>query len=58
VVAHVDVNDKDLFLNMKYVVKYSNKSAIFGLSKVSETFSEVKKRVADYFALPPELIFL
>lgn len=44
--------------NLKFVVCYGNKQAIFKLKEQKNTFKDIKKSVATYFGLPEEMIFL
>ena len=43
---------------MKYIVKYSNKKAIFSLTERDENFGDVRDKVAEYFGLPRDKVFL
>ena len=40
------------------MVNHANKKAIFQLASRDDTFGIIKKKIADYFGLPPEKIFL
>lgn len=44
--------------NMSYTVIHGNKRAVFKLKNRSEKFEHIKPSVAQYFGLPPDLIFL
>lgn len=44
--------------NMKYVVYHANKRALFNLNNRSDTFDDIKGKIAAYFGLPKDKIFL
>jgi len=44
--------------NMSYTVIHGNKKAIFKLKNRRDRFGNIKGSIADYFGLPPKLIFL
>lgn len=44
--------------NMNYIVKHADKQAIFRLKNKKETFGQIKESIAEYFGLPPKLVFL
>ena len=50
--AHIERNDTESFMNMCYIVKHSNKQAIFKLKSLNDTFGEIKINIAEYFGLP------
>jgi len=43
---------------MSYTVIHGNKRAVFKLKNRIEKFEDIKPSIANYFGLPPELIFL
>ena len=44
--------------NMTYVVYHANKRALFNLNNRSDTFDDIKSKIAAYFGLPKDKIFL
>ena len=44
--------------NMFYTVMHSEKQAIFKLGSRKDTFADIKGRIANYFGLPEDKIFL
>lgn len=53
--SHIDKLDNN---NMEYNVFHMKKKAIFKLGSREDKFGDVKLKIADYFGLPPEKIFL
>lgn len=53
--AHVDPLTNT---NMSYVVYHANKRALFNLKSRLDTFDDIKSKIAAYFGLPNEKIFL
>ena len=56
---HVEqLQSSEMNNNMSYTVIHGNKRAVFKLKNRSEKFQDIKPSIANYFGLPPELIFL
>ena len=53
--AHVEPLNRK---NMSYVVYHANKQALFNLNNRFDTFDDIKSKIAAYFGLPDEKIFL
>lgn len=53
--SHIDKLDEN---NMEYNVYHMKKKAVFRLGSKDDTFGFVKEKIADYFGLPVEKIFL
>ena len=43
---------------MSYIVIHANKKAIFKLKNRDDTFGHIKEKIAEYFGLPKDRIFL
>lgn len=53
--SHIDKLDEN---NMEYNVYHMKKKAVFRLGSKDDTFGFVKEKIANYFGLPVEKIFL
>lgn len=51
--SHIEPLDR-----MNYIVVHAFKKAIFKLNNREDTFGKIKGKIADYFGLPPDKIFL